>query len=171
MKRCSCVVFSLKPLRKDLTNKSLSPPPPPHPHPPPSPSVPQNDVKKILAVFCRVARGFHISCIQIQHFSGGKEQLEGGGGGGEREKTLGLFVGKNNTGTSFQITQVGLQSLGGFWHTWNFSRNGTYVIVAQSCSVVCPPILGDLTRPSRWPHCLGQQRYWGLLSILACCVF
>ena len=25
-----------------------------------------------------------------------------------------------NTGTSFHITQLGLRSLGGFWHTWNF---------------------------------------------------
>ena len=25
-----------------------------------------------------------------------------------------------NTGTSFHITQVGLRSLGGFWHTWKF---------------------------------------------------
>ena len=46
----------------------------------------------------------------------------GGGGEGWGERTLDLFVKsflpafrkKNNTGTSFQITQVGLQSLGGF---------------------------------------------------------
>ena len=57
VKRCSCVVFSLKPLRKDLTNRHKSLP---LPHPPPS--VPADYVKRILAVFCRVA---HISCIQI----------------------------------------------------------------------------------------------------------
>ena len=31
-----------------------------------------------------------------------------------------LILGKNNTGTSFHITQVGSGSLGGFWHTWKF---------------------------------------------------
>ena len=73
VKRCSCVVFALKPQRKDLTNRHKS-----LPHPSPlSPCAP---------VFCRVARGFHISCMQIQHFSGWKEQLGvGGGGGGGRE--------------------------------------------------------------------------------------
>ena len=62
--------FSLKPRRKDLTNRHESLPPPP------SPSVPPNDVKRILAGFCRVAQGVHISCIQILHFF----------------RTVGLFV-------------------------------------------------------------------------------
>ena len=49
--------FSLKAERKDLTNRHESLPPPP-------PSVPPNDVKRILAGFCCVAQGVHISCIQ-----------------------------------------------------------------------------------------------------------
>ena len=55
--------------------------------PPPSPSVPLNDVGRILAVFCGVAQGARISCIQIQHFFRREEQLGGGGvgWGGERE--------------------------------------------------------------------------------------
>ena len=31
-----------------------------------------------------------------------------------------LLLGENNTGTSFQITQVGSRGLVGFWHTWKF---------------------------------------------------
>ena len=103
--------FSLKAGRKDLTNRpkvlsSHPPPPPPH-------------------CFFPCSTGFLISRIQIQHFSGGKEQL-GGGGGVERElqaclsSLFFLLLGKNNTGTSFQITQVGSRSLDGFWHTWKF---------------------------------------------------
>ena len=48
------------------------------PPPPSSPSVPPNDVKRILAVFCHVAQGVH-----IQHFFRREEQFGGGGGGGE----------------------------------------------------------------------------------------
>ena len=40
---------------------------------------------------------------------------------GERTSILNmLLLGKKNTGTSFQITQVGPRSLGGFWQTWKF---------------------------------------------------
>ena len=66
----------------------------------------------------------------MQHFSGGRSNEGGGGGGGVcgETRTLGLFVksflpalrGKNNAGTFFHMTQVGLRSLGGFWHTWKF---------------------------------------------------
>ena len=59
VKRCSCVFFSVKAGRKDLTNRHKSQPPPP------SPSVRPNDIKRILAGFCRVPQGVHISCIQI----------------------------------------------------------------------------------------------------------
>ena len=114
--------FSLKAGRKDLTNrlKVLSPPPPPPPLP--------------LFFFCRVA-GFLIS--RVSKFSIFQEERSnwvcvcvwgGGGGGGEVERELQaclsslflLLLGKNNTGISFPITQVGSQSLGGFWHTWKF---------------------------------------------------
>ena len=110
VKRCSCVVFSLKARRKDLINRHESLPPP---HPP-SPSVPPNDVKRILAGFCCPAQGVHISCIQIQHFFRREEQWGvGWRSGGCGERTVGLFVKsflpafkeKNNTGTSFHITQ------------------------------------------------------------------
>ena len=65
------------------------------PTPLPSPSVHPNDVKRILAIFCCVAQGVHISCIQIHHFFRRKGAIGGlgvGGGGGMWERTLGLFV-------------------------------------------------------------------------------
>ena len=46
-----------------------------------------------------------------------------------------LLLGKNNTGTSFHITQVGLRSLGSDILE-NFSRNGGYVVLARSHSVI-----------------------------------
>ena len=87
------VLFSPKTAEKRLEKQAQTSTPTPLP----PPSMPENDVKRILAGFCRVAQGFHISCIQIQHFSGGKEQLEGGGGGVKGwgrwgERTLDLFV-------------------------------------------------------------------------------
>ena len=117
-----CCFFPPKPPRKDLTNRHKSLPPPP----PPSYPVPLIDVKTVLAVFCRLALGVHISCIQIQHFLRREEQ-GGGGGGGENFRPT-VFVKsflpalreKNNTGTSFHVIQLGLWSLGGFWHTWKF---------------------------------------------------
>ena len=73
-----------------------------------------------------------------------KKQWGWGGGVGERELSaclsslFFLLSGKNNTGTSFHITQVSLRSLGGFWHTVleNFSPNGGYAILAWSHSII-----------------------------------
>ena len=56
--------------------------------PTPPPSVPQNDVKRILAVFCSVARGFSYLVYPNSAFSRRKGAIGGGGGGGgggERE--------------------------------------------------------------------------------------
>ena len=64
VKICSCVVFPPKTREKRFYKQARKSIPPPTP----SPSVPPNDVKRILAGFCRVAQGVHISCIQIQHF-------------------------------------------------------------------------------------------------------
>ena len=112
---------------------------------PPPPSVPQNDVNRILAVFLpcsSVAR--HISCIQILHFWGGKEQLGGGGG-------VSVCVGENfrpvcQVFYCFQgkTTQEHLfTSHRSACTVWvdsdileNFSRNDIYVIVAQSHSIM-----------------------------------
>ena len=67
--------FSPKSREKNLTNRHKTLPPP---------SVPLNDVKGILAVFCRLAQGVHISCIQIKHFFR-REGYVCGVWGGERE--------------------------------------------------------------------------------------
>ena len=98
--------FFQKAGRKDLTNRPevLSPP---HPTPPVAPFL-----LKMLNLDTRDMRN------PVLH---GKKQW-----GGERElwaclSSLSfLLSGKNNTGTSFHITQVGLWSLGGLWHTWKF---------------------------------------------------
>ena len=82
VKRCSCVVFPWKHREKTWQTGTKV-----NPHPPP-PSVPPNDVKRVLAVFCHLAQSVHISCIQIQHFVRREEQWGGRGGG----RTLGLFV-------------------------------------------------------------------------------
>ena len=47
-----------------------------------------------------------------------------------------LLLGKNNTVTSFHITQVGLQNLGGSDILENFSRNGGYLVLARSHSII-----------------------------------
>ena len=80
-------------------------------------------------VFCRLARGFSYLVYPNSAFFRRKGAIGGGGGcGGGVERELQaclsslffLLLGKNNTGTSFQITQVSSQSLGGFWHTCKF---------------------------------------------------
>ena len=116
---------------------------------PPPTEVPPNGVKRNLAV---LLSSTWCSYVQIQHSFRREEQWGGGGGGwgggwGLRERTsacvsslFSLLVGKNNTGTSFHITQVGLRSLGGFWHTWKFDtkcRLLQYAIVAWSHSIFC----------------------------------
>ena len=121
--------FSLKAGRKDLTNrpKVLSS----HPHP---------------TVFCRVARGFSYlvypnSALFRRKGAIGGGGCRGGGGGVERElqaclsSLFFLLLGKNNTGTSFQITQVGLRSLDSDILE-NFSQNGGYVILARIHSII-----------------------------------
>ena len=90
-----------------------------HPH---SPSVPPTDVKGILAVFCRLAHGVHILCIQIQHFFRREEQW---GVCVEGEKTLGLFV------KSFLPNFRGKQHI--FSH--HTGRNGTNTIIARTHSI------------------------------------
>ena len=94
--------------------------------PPLSSSVPPNDVKRILAVFCLPVQGVHISQSKFSTFSGGRNNGRGGGGGEVDFRAclsslFSVLLGKNNTGTSFHITQDGLRSLGGFWHTWKFN--------------------------------------------------
>ena len=67
-------------------------------------------------------------CPYLVHPNSSFFQEGGAMGVGWGDRTLGLFVksfspcfeGKNNTETSFHMTQVGLRSLGGFWHTWKF---------------------------------------------------
>ena len=54
-----CVVYSLQTDRKTWHTGMKVPPNPL--------SVPPNDVKRNLAVFCRSARDVHMPCIQIQH--------------------------------------------------------------------------------------------------------
>ena len=129
--------FSLKVGRKDLTNrpKVLSS----HPHP---------------TVFCRVARGFSYLVYPNSAFFKRKGAM-GGGGGGVVERELQaclsslffLLLGRNNTGTSFQITQVGSRSLGGFWHTWKFQSKSR---LRGSCpeSFKCM----DICHKLYWPH-------------------
>ena len=60
----------------------------------------------------------------FQHHSGAQRKGGGGGGGVDFSSCLSslfsMLLGKNNTGISFHITQVGLRSLAGFWHTWEF---------------------------------------------------
>ena len=121
VKRCSCVFFFLKARRKDLTyrHESLLPPP--------LPLCPWMMLKN-LSSFLACRTGCPLSRLsKFSNFSGGRSNGGGGGGGGGgRGKTLvcrvfsPCFLGKNNTGTSFHITRVSLQSLGGFWHTWTF---------------------------------------------------
>ena len=79
--------------RKNLTNmpKVLSP----HPHTPPLLLPPE----KVLNLDTRDMNTFSCLCAMFSC----------------------LLVGKKNTGTSFHITQVGLRSLGRFWHTWKFN--------------------------------------------------
>ena len=122
--------FSLKAGRKDLTNrhKSLPPAPTTPPPPQPPPSVPPNDVKRILVLsFLRCST----ECPYLVYPNSAFFQ-EGGamgvGGGGQNFRPVcqvfspcfACSEGKNNTGTSFHMTQVSLRSLAGFWHTWKF---------------------------------------------------
>ena len=70
----------------------------------------------------------------------------GGGGGRQnfrpvRQVFSPCFGGKNNTGTSFHITQVGLEIWVDSDILENFTRNGGYVIVARSLSIVISLIL------------------------------
>ena len=115
VKRCSCVVFFLKPQRKDLTNRHESLPPPP----PPSPSVPPNNVKRILAVFLPCSTWYAYLVYPNSAFfqEGGAMGCVCvcvGGGGGWGDRTLGLFIksflpaSRGKKGTSFHITQVSL---------------------------------------------------------------
>ena len=114
--------FSLKAGRKDLTNrpKVLSP------HPPPP------------SCFLPGSTRFLIS--RVSRFSIFQEERSNWGG--ENFKPVcqvfsSCFEGK--TTTSFQITQVGSQSLGGFWHTWKFQlkwRLRDSWILARSYSIV-----------------------------------
>ena len=115
MKRYSCVVFSLKAGRKDLKNIHFPPPTPP---PPPThcssllkkcwiwiheiwtPCAGRQKTAKILLNHLGAYSGGRLSCLFVESF-------------------LPAFREKNNTGTS-HTTQVGLQSLGGFWHAWKF---------------------------------------------------
>ena len=76
--------------------------------------------------FLPCSMGFLIS--RVSKFSIFQEERSNWGGGGGVERDLQaclsslffLLLGINNRGTSFQITQVGSRSLGGFWHTWKF---------------------------------------------------
>ena len=119
-----------------------TPPPPPPPTPPPHPPIAPFLLKTcwiwIHEIWTPRATRLKTAKILLTSFGG----TEGEGGGGVVDfcpclsSIFSMVLGKNNTGTSSHITQVGLRSLGGFWHTWNFSRNGTYTIVVRSHSIV-----------------------------------
>ena len=119
--------FSLKAGRKDLTNrpKVLSP------HP---------------TVFCRVARGFsHLMYPNSAFFQEEKSNWGGGGGGGGGwKRTSGLFVKSFLPAFTKKTTQEHLfKSHRSARQVWvdsdileNFSRNGGYVVLAWSHSII-----------------------------------
>ena len=137
VKRCSCVVFSLKAWRKDKQAQKSTPTPPP-----PSPSVPPNDVKRILAVFLPCSTGSPYLIYQSSAFFQEGGAIGRGGGGGDR--TLGLFVKSFLPAFREKTTQEHLfTSHRSACEVWvdsdrleNFTRNGSNVIVARSLSIV-----------------------------------
>ena len=95
------------------------PPPPPHTHthtPHPLPLLlPPEKMLNLCYTAKRLLRFFH-------HHSGAQKKEEGVGVDVSAclSSLFFLLLGKNNTGISFHIPQVGLRSLAGFWHTWEF---------------------------------------------------
>ena len=155
---------------------SLPPPPPPPPH--------THTHTPLCLLPC--STGFLIS--RVSKFSIFQEERSNWGVCVWVERELQacpffLLLGKNNTGTSFQITQVDLRSLGGFWHTWKFQSMVVTRFLPggiQLCYMKEQQLKGSIQAVPMWlfcsdfSSCLESAEIWHAdsFSVKKCsCVF